>query len=176
MAELALPNLNCTALVDGEATGRCVLLREPLSFWGGFDVQCGKIIERSHADVGAVLTGGILLMSGGKGSSSSASVLAEAIRIGTAPSAIILLHRDLVVALGCIVASELYGMDVPVVLADVTAWDRLCALPPHSMLTVRARAALCEVLFDGPRDRGDDLGNRAESGNGGLPRGQGDHG
>src|SRR3972149_7902586 len=55
---------------------------------------------------------------GGRGSSSSSSVLAEAIRAGTAPAAIVLLEPDPIVALGAIVARELYGTSVPVVVAS----------------------------------------------------------
>jgi len=43
-------------------------------------------------------------------------VLAEAIRAGTAPAAIVLRESDPIVALGAIVARELYGIEVPVVL------------------------------------------------------------
>jgi PAS domain S-box-containing protein len=47
----------------------------------------GRIIDRSHPDLGARVTGTILVMPGGRGSSSSSSVLAEAIRRGTGPPA-----------------------------------------------------------------------------------------
>jgi hypothetical protein len=56
-------------------------------------------------------------MPAGRGSSSSSYVLAEAIRAGTAPAAIVLGEPDPIVALGAIVAAELYGVDVPVVVA-----------------------------------------------------------
>ena len=46
-------------------------------------------------------------MPSGRGSSSSSSVLAEAIRAGTAPAAIVLGEADPILALGAIVAREL---------------------------------------------------------------------
>jgi hypothetical protein len=53
-------------------------------------------------------------------------VLAEAIRAGTAPAAIVLLEPDPIVALGAIVARELYGTAVPVVvLSEQPAGGRL---------------------------------------------------
>ena len=55
-------------------------------------------------------------MPSGRGSSSSSYVLAEAIRAGTAPAAIVLREADGIVALGAIVARELYGTSVPVVV------------------------------------------------------------
>ena len=50
------------------------------------------------------------------GSSSSASVLAEAVRAGTAPKAILLGEPDLILAIGSAVAEELYGTTVPVLV------------------------------------------------------------
>ena len=60
-----------------------------------------------------MLTGRMLVMPCGRGSSSSSYVLAEAIRAGTAPAAIILREPDRIMALGAIVARELYDIAVP---------------------------------------------------------------
>jgi hypothetical protein len=49
-------------------------------------------------------------------------VLAEAIRAGTAPAAILLGEADGVVALGAIVARELYGTRVPIVVLDADGY------------------------------------------------------
>jgi len=105
------------ALVDGSATGFAIVLDEPLSFWGGMDPGTGRVIDRRHPQAGAELAGRVLLMPSGRGSSSSSSVLAEAIRAGTSPAAIVLLEPDPIVALGAVVARELYGRTVPVVVA-----------------------------------------------------------
>lgn len=93
-----------------------VILDEPLSFWGGFDASTGRIIDVHHPQHGASLTGRVVVMPGGRGSSSSASVLAEAVRAGTAPAALILGEPDLIVAVGAVVANELYGVNLPVVV------------------------------------------------------------
>ncbi len=102
------------ALVSGEATGKALVLEEPLSFWGGIDPATGWLVDPHHPQRGAVLTGRVLVMPSGRGSSSSSSVLAEAIRLGTAPAAIVLGEPDPIVAIGAIVARELYGLVVPV--------------------------------------------------------------
>lgn len=102
------------ALVAGTATGRALVLDEPLSFWGGVDPATGDVIDVRHPQYGANVTGRILVMPSGRGSSSSSSVLAEAIRAGTAPAAIVLGEPDPILALGAIVARELYGRSVPV--------------------------------------------------------------
>jgi hypothetical protein len=106
-------------LVPGEATGEVLALAEPLSFWGGIDPATGEVIDVHHPQRGANVAGRILAMPGGRGSSSSSSVLAEAIRAGTAPAAIVLAEPDPILALGAIVARELYGTAVPVVVGDV---------------------------------------------------------
>ena len=76
-------------LVHGRASGRALKLDAPLSFWGGLDPETGQIVGR-HPSVGAVVTGRVLVMESGRGSSSSPSVLAEALRLGTGPSAIVI--------------------------------------------------------------------------------------
>jgi predicted aconitase with swiveling domain len=103
-------------LVTGFAEGPALVLEEPLSFWGGVDPSTGDVIDVHHPQRGANVAGRVLVMASGRGSSSSPSVLAEAIRAGTAPSAIVLLEPDPIVALGAIVARELYGAAVPVVV------------------------------------------------------------
>ncbi len=64
-------------------------------------------------------------MPSGRGSSSSSYVLAEAIRAGTAPAAIVLREPDGIVALGAIVARELYDVNIPVVVPGADAYDAI---------------------------------------------------
>ena len=107
------------ALTSGYARGPKAVLSEPLSFWGGYDSVQGTIVDKTHPCFGQQLGGTIMVMPRAKGSSSSSSVLAEAIRNGTGPLGIILRERDLIIATGVIVASELYGINIPlVVVAD----------------------------------------------------------
>jgi hypothetical protein len=105
-------------LVEGPATGPALVLDEPLSFWGGLDPATGEIVETNHPQLGSVVTGAILVMPSGRGSSSSATVLAEAIRAGTAPAGIVLGERDDIIVIGALVAAELYGASMPVVVAS----------------------------------------------------------
>jgi predicted aconitase with swiveling domain len=112
-------------LVAGRATGTAVVLEEPLSFWGGLDPATGDVIDTHHPQLGANLAGCVLVMPAGRGSSSSSSVLAEAIRAGTGPAAIVLREPDGIVALGAIVARELYGTLTPVIVVDGDAFDAL---------------------------------------------------
>ncbi|MGZ8566100.1 MAG: aconitase X swivel domain-containing protein [Actinomycetota bacterium] len=117
-------------LVSGTAEGDVVTLDEPLSLWGGLDPATGDIIDVRHPQRGARVAGRMLLLPAGRGSSSSSTILAEAIRAGTAPAAIVLGEPDPILALGAIVGRELYGTVVPIVVADratyvrVGAWGR----------------------------------------------------
>jgi len=112
-------------LVEGKATGYTLILEEPLSFWGGLDHATGEIIDRRHPQSGENVRGRMLCMPAGRGSSSSSSVLAEAIRAGTAPAGIVLREPDGIVALGAIVAQELYGTIMPVVVVGPDVWGGL---------------------------------------------------
>ncbi len=104
-------------LVEGSATGRALVLDEPLSLWGGLDPATGEIVEAGHPQRGQVVTGRILVMPAGRGSSSSATVLAEAVRAGTAPAGIVLGELDEIIAIGALAAAELYGVHLPIVVA-----------------------------------------------------------
>ena len=112
-------------LVAGWAAGEALVLTEALSFWGGLDPATGALIDTHHPQLGATLTGRILVMPSGRGSSSSSYVLAEAIRAGTAPAAIVLREPDGIIALGAIVARELYGTNMPVVALQATDYGGL---------------------------------------------------
>ena len=113
------------SLLEGSASGEAVVLDQPLSFWGGLDPESGTIIDRRHPQTGGSVTGRILVMPSGRGSSSSSSVLAEAIRAGTAPAAIVLAEPDGIVVLGALVARELYGTAVPVLVLDRDDYSRI---------------------------------------------------
>ena len=118
-------------LHPGTATGEPIRLTAPLSFWGGTD-EHGRIVDAHHPQCGAVLTGRILLMESGRGSSSASSVLAEQIRARTAPAAIILARSDPIIPLGALVAAELYNLNLPVVVASYEV------IPDHALLDVNA--------------------------------------
>jgi predicted aconitase with swiveling domain len=103
----------------GDAQGTALVLAEPVSFWGGVDVATGRIVDRSHPDRDARVTGTVLVMTGGRGSSSSSAVLAEMIRTRTAPAAIVLATPDPILTVGAIVADTLYGLRCPIVVCPI---------------------------------------------------------
>jgi hypothetical protein len=118
-------------IAPGRARARALVLDEPLSLWGGLDPATGRVIELRHPQHGAVVTGRVLVLPAARGSSSSASVLAEAVRAGTAPAAIVLGEPDLILALGAAVAEELYGVQIPILV-----------LPANDLAAIRDGAAV----------------------------------
>lgn len=103
-------------IAPGRARAPALVLDEPLSLWGGLDPATGRVIELRHPQHGATVSGRVLVLPAARGSSSSASVLAEAVRAGTAPAAIVLGEPDLILALGAAVAEELYGVQIPILV------------------------------------------------------------
>ncbi len=107
------------------AGGRTLVLGEPLSLWGGVDPATGEIVDGHHPQRGERLAGRIVVMPAGRGSSSSASVLAELARAGVAPAAIVLGEPDLILSIGAAVAEELYGVTIPVLVPPAERLARL---------------------------------------------------
>jgi uncharacterized protein len=116
-------------LVAGTAAAPALVLEAPLSLWGGIDPRTGRVSDHHHPQLGATVNGRVMVMPSARGSSSSSSVLAEAIRLGTAPLAILVEEPDEILVLGAIVAEHLYGRTCPLlVLAEAT---RLIATGDH---------------------------------------------
>jgi len=111
-------------VVGGTAAGPVVVLDEPLSFWGGFSAERGLVIDDHHPQSGVSLSGAIVVMVGARGSSSASSVLAESVRLGTAPAAILMQRPDEILVTGALVARELYDRTVPIVLLDDSAYAK----------------------------------------------------
>jgi uncharacterized protein len=106
-------------------SGRALVLDEPLSFWGGVDQASGAIIDGHHPQAGEIVAARVLVMPAGRGSSSSSSVLAESIRAGYGPAAIILRDPDEILVLGALVAQLLDGTVVPVLVLEPGVFERI---------------------------------------------------
>lgn len=117
-----MTTIQAQVLVAGEGEGEALVLSEPLSLWGGLDPETGEIIDRRHPACGQIVSGRVLVLPSGRGSSSASSILLEAVRLATAPVAIITAEPDGILALGAVVARELYGKAPPVVVAEAAAY------------------------------------------------------
>jgi uncharacterized protein len=114
-----------SVLISGSAKGETLVLTAPISFWGGVSPETGTIIEKRHPQFGVALKGKILLLPAAKGSSSGSSVLAEILRNGTGPAAIILGAQDAILATGAMVAQSLYIVVCPVLTVDQELFQEL---------------------------------------------------
>ncbi len=103
------------SILGGSAKAEALAADTPLSFWGGFDPDNGRIIDERHPLCGELAHARALVMPAGRGSCSGSGVLLEAIRKGTAPAAIVLSRLDPIVALGAVLGDELYAKH-PVIL------------------------------------------------------------
>jgi predicted aconitase with swiveling domain len=102
-----------------------VVTDHPLSFWGGYDPVTGHIVDRHHPLYGVACAGCVLALPASRGSSTGSAVLLEAIRVGTTPAALIISRVDPILALGLVVADELYHQTRSVVLLRPEDWGWL---------------------------------------------------
>ncbi len=106
------------SVLGGNARGTLVVTDQPISFWGGYDQATGEIIDRGHELSGIVVAGKILAFPYTKGSSTTTAILLESVRAGVAPAGFIMSRPDNFIALASVVAEEMYGVKLPIVVLD----------------------------------------------------------
>ena len=111
-------------VTSGAARGPVLKLDAPVSFWGGIGPD-GAIIDVHHPQHGAEVSGRILVMRSGRGSSSGTYVLAELLRLNLAPAGIVLTEPDGIIATGALVAAELYDVRMPIVTVSDADYDSI---------------------------------------------------
>ena len=129
------------ALHPGDGAGVSLPIG-PLSFWGGVDWHDGRIIDVHHDQHGETVAGRVLVMPHGRGSSSAAVVLAEVIRNGSGPVAVVTRSTDLILLVGAMAAVELYGQSCPILELDPEAFERVTR-------SARCRCTWCAATDDG---------------------------
>ncbi|PIA94879.1 hypotheticalsprotein [Cercospora beticola] len=122
--------IRCHSLLSEEEpssdTGVLLFSPVPLSFWGGTDPSTGKVVDAHHDLCGINLKGTILAIPGSRGSCTGSTVILEMLLNATAPKALIFKEREEIVTAGVIVARELFGHELPVVITDEKKkFDRL---------------------------------------------------
>ncbi len=138
--------MTARGLVEGVGAGQVLILEQPLSLWGGVDPETGEVVERSHPQQGESLAGRVVVMPHGRGSSSASSVLAELLRVGHGPSAILLAEPDSILVIGALVARALYGANCPIAVAasdriEPGRWCRVTVGPEDTELEFSPRNA-----------------------------------
>jgi predicted aconitase with swiveling domain len=129
------------ALVPGSAEGVALVSSEPLSLWGGLNAQTGEITDRRHERSGEIVTGKVFVFPQGRGSSTASAILLESVKAGKAPAAIINLRVDPILALGSILADELYHKPVPIVVLSEADFSTIrdgdhLAIRPDGTVTI----------------------------------------
>jgi len=112
-------------VVAGSAAGPAVVSKQAISFWGGVSPETGEVVDRRHECSGTIVAGKVFVFPQGKGSSTSSAVVMESIKAGVAPAAVINLKMDPILALGSIVADELYHKTMPIVIVSQEDFDSI---------------------------------------------------
>ncbi|ENN88405.1 hypothetical protein RHSP_75692 [Rhizobium freirei PRF 81] len=115
------------AVVSGTAAGAVVVMKEPLSFWGGVDPRTGAVIDVHHSSHGTAIGGAVLLMPGSRGSCSGSGVLLDLALSGKGPAALVFPGPEDTLTLGAIVAQELFGCNMPVIRLSRATFELLAS-------------------------------------------------
>eukprot|EP00438_Fugacium_kawagutii_P013623 Skav229255 [mRNA] locus=scaffold2418:44184:48482:- [translate_table: standard] len=94
-----------------------------LSFWGGVSPSSGVVVDRHHPLHGLSLRGKILAIPAGRGQlpgscTGSQVILELLLNTSNSPAAIVLSQADEIIALGAIVAEELFDKKLPVICLE----------------------------------------------------------
>ena len=126
------------AVVPGRATGELLAANVGISFWGGVDAVSGTVIDCHHPLHGQSIAGKILAIPNGRGSCTGSQVVLELLLAGQAPAAILMRRPDEIIALGVIVAEELFGRSLPVVsLGEEGFAGVICAKPTSAFVSFK---------------------------------------
>ena len=96
--------INCRKISKGHAQGEVIVTKDSISFLGGVDPKTGVIIDSQHELYGKKISGKILVIPSGKGSTVGSYVIFQMAKNKTAPSAIISLKAEPIIATGAIMA------------------------------------------------------------------------
>ncbi len=96
----------------GKGVGRLIVGRNPLSFLGGVNPKTGEIIDPNHDLKGQIIKDKVLFIPGGKGSTVGSYIIFQMKKNNTAPSAIICIEAEPIIATGAIM-SDIPMVDCP---------------------------------------------------------------
>ncbi|MFX1496705.1 MAG: DUF126 domain-containing protein [Promethearchaeota archaeon] len=98
-------------IYQGIVSGKAMVTKEGISFYGGVDPDSGNVVEVGHELEGQTITGKILVFPTGKGSTVGSYTMYRMKKNKTAPLAIINKNIDTIIAVGCII-SEIPCVDL----------------------------------------------------------------
>ena len=115
------------SIIAGISEGFALVSSEPFSFWGDLDPETGKIINPSNNLFGESIKDKVFVFPRGRGSCATSAILLEAVRCSNAPCAIINVDVEPILALGAIVAQEVYGKTVPMLAVSEDVIRLICS-------------------------------------------------
>jgi uncharacterized protein len=130
--------IKCRKISRGHTRGTVIISHEPLSFLGGVDPQTGNITDREHELYQQNISGKILVIPSGKGSTVGSYVIFQMVKNKTAPLAIIAIEAEPIIATGAIMAS------IPMV--DQPEEDVLNMLKEGDLVEVDADTGIIEII------------------------------
>jgi predicted aconitase/predicted aconitase with swiveling domain len=120
-----------TELIGGIAeTTKLLISGVGLSFWGGVDPLTSQIVDHTHPLFEEYISDTILAIPNGRGSCTGSQVVLELLLNKMAPRALILRQSDSILALGVLVAEEMFGVSIPVINIGKELFDHLLLETP----------------------------------------------
>ncbi len=92
------------SIARGVARGQILLSGDPISFLGTVDPDTGIIVDPDHVLYGVCIKARVLVFPHGKGSTVGSYVIYQLFKNGVAPSAMINLESEPIVAVGAIIS------------------------------------------------------------------------
>ncbi len=96
--------IKARGISEGIGKGEVIILKEPFGFYGNIDPKTGIIIEKGNPLKGVCIKDKVFVFPNGKGSTVGSYVIYGLKKNGVAPSAIINLETETIVATGVILA------------------------------------------------------------------------
>lgn len=119
--QMGAQKIKCRSISRGVAEGRVLISHDAISFLGNVDPKTGIVVEQEHDLYGKSIKDMVLVFPHGKGSTVGSYVLYQLSKNGVAPSAMINIESEPIVAVGAIIS------DIPLV-------DRM-EIDPYEVLT-----------------------------------------
>ena len=111
-------------VIPGRMRAPVLKLDASISFWGGVDFETGRIMDRSHPQLGEVLGGRCVVVPMIRGSGGTPGSLATLIKNDLAPACIVVGYPDINVMSGVFVADRLYSKRCPLYVASDAQLER----------------------------------------------------
>jgi hypothetical protein len=138
---------------EGVAAGKALVSSDPVSFYGGVDLDTGVVVERGHPLAGQALQDRVLVIPRGKGSTVGSWAILRLARRGLGPRALLCEQCETIVAAG-------------VILAEIPCVDGLRVEDFRTGDTLRVEGAVVEMVAGGETDEADEGDEADEAGDG----------